>query len=73
MKIPCRIQCNFKQDSRIQGFGDSSEVLKNYIELKVWQKSYQLSLEVYKITSVLPVEEKFVLTSQIRRVVVSVP
>jgi four helix bundle protein len=48
-------------------------VLKNYKELKVWQKTYQLSLEVYKITAEFPVEEKYGLTSQIRRAVVSVP
>lgn len=27
---------------RIQGVRDSSEILKNYKELKVWQSSYQL-------------------------------
>jgi four helix bundle protein len=48
-------------------------MLKNYKELKVWQKSYQLSLEFYKITAEFPIEEKYGLTSQIRRAVVSVP
>ncbi len=48
-------------------------MLKSYKELKVWQKSYQLCLEVYKITAGFPKEEKFGLTSQIRRAVVSVP
>ena len=28
-----------EKDSRGQGFKDSSEMLKNYKELKVWQKS----------------------------------
>jgi hypothetical protein len=28
------------KDSRGPGFKDSSEMLKNYKELKVWQKSY---------------------------------
>jgi four helix bundle protein len=59
--------------SRGQGFKDSSEMLKNYKELKVWQKSYQLCLEVYRITAGFPKDEKFGLTSQIRRSVVSVP
>ena len=48
-------------------------MLKNYKELKVWQKSYQLCLEVYRITKKFPVEERYGLTSQIRRAVVSVP
>jgi four helix bundle protein len=48
-------------------------VLKNYKELKVWQKSYQLCLEIYKITARFPKEERFGLTSQIRRAAVSVP
>ena len=48
-------------------------MLKNYRELKVWQKSYQLCLEVYRITARFPKEEKFGLTSQLRRAVVSVP
>ena len=58
---------------RIQGVKDSSEMFKNYKELKVWQKSYQLCLEIYKITVKFPKDEKFGLTSQIRRAVVSVP
>lgn len=48
-------------------------MLKNYKELKVWQKSYQLCLKVYKITAVYPGEERFGLTSQTRRSAVSVP
>ncbi|MBT8352807.1 MAG: four helix bundle protein [Deltaproteobacteria bacterium] len=48
-------------------------MLKNYKELKVWQKSYQLCLEIYKITKRFPTEEKYGLTSQIRRAAVSVP
>ena len=48
-------------------------MLKNYRELMVWQKSYQLCLEIYRITKGFPNEEKFGLTSQIRRAAVSVP
>ena len=47
-------------------------MLKNYKELKVWQKSYQLCLEVYRATAEFPKEERFGLTSQMRRAVVSV-
>lgn len=48
-------------------------MLKNYKELKVWQKAYQLCLELYKITKAFPGEEKYGLTSQIRRAAVSIP
>jgi four helix bundle protein len=48
-------------------------VLSNYKELKVWQKSYQLCLNIYKITKDFPKEEKYGLISQIRRATVSVP
>jgi four helix bundle protein len=48
-------------------------MLKNYKELKVWQKSYQLCLEIYGITARFPKDEKYSLTSQIRRAVVSIP
>jgi four helix bundle protein len=50
-----------------------SEKLKSYKELKVWQRSYQLCLEIYKITKGFPDEEKYGLTSQLRRAAVSVP
>ncbi len=59
--------------SRIQGFKGSSEMLKNYKDLKVWQKSYELCLEIYRITAKFPKEERYGLTSQIRRSVVSIP
>jgi four helix bundle protein len=48
-------------------------MLKNYRELKVWQRSYQLCLEIYKITKRFPNEERYGLTSQTRRAAVSVP
>jgi len=48
-------------------------MLKNFKDLTVWQKSYQLCLEIYRITAIFPKEEKYGLTSQIRRSVVSIP
>ena len=58
---------------RCQGFKGSSEMLKNYKELKVWQKSYELCLMIYRITTTFPNEERYGLTSQIRRSAVSIP
>jgi len=48
-------------------------MLKNYKDLKVWQKSYELCLETYGITATFPKEERHGLTSQIRRSVESIP
>jgi len=48
-------------------------MLKNYKELKVWEKSYQLCLEVYRITKEFPKIEIYGLISQMRRAVLSIP
>jgi len=48
-------------------------MLKNFKELKIWQKAYQLCLEVYNTTKTFPPEEKFGLTAQLRRSSVSIP
>nr|WP_317173174.1 four helix bundle protein [Maribacter aquimaris] len=45
----------------------------NYKELIVWQKSMDLVEKVYTATASFPLEEKFGLTSQIRRCAVSIP
>jgi four helix bundle protein len=47
--------------------------LKDFKELKVWQKSHSLSLAVYKITRDFPKEELYGLTSQIRHACTSIP
>lgn len=46
--------------------------MNNYRELKVWQKSISVVKKVYKLTSILPKEEIFGITSQIRRAAVSI-
>ena len=61
------------EGSRSQGSKGSSEMLKNYKELNVWQKSYEFCLNIYRITAKFPDEEKYGLTSQIRRSAVSIP
>jgi four helix bundle protein len=48
-------------------------MLKNYKDLKVWQKAYDLCITIYQITKHFPKEEAYGLTSQIRRSAVSVP
>lgn len=45
----------------------------SFRDLVVWQKSHNLTLEIYKITSSFPTEEKFGLISQMRRAAYSIP
>lgn len=47
-------------------------IIKSFQDLIVWQKAHQLTLEIYTATRNFPKEEIFVLTSQIRRAVISV-
>ena len=47
--------------------------MQNYKKLDVWVKSYRLSLEIYEVTKQFPEDEKFGLTSQLRRAAVSIP
>jgi four helix bundle protein len=41
--------------------------VKDFRDLKVWQKAHQLTLAVYRITASFPREELYGLTSQLRR------
>ncbi len=41
--------------------------MKDFRQLKVWEKAHQLTLASYSVTRPFPSEERFGLTSQIRR------
>ncbi|HEV8176580.1 MAG TPA: four helix bundle protein [Gemmatimonadales bacterium] len=45
----------------------------DFKKLKVWQKSHQLALAVYKSTAAFPVQERYGLTGQLRRASTSIP
>ena len=47
--------------------------MNQFKNLKVWQASVDLAVEVYSITSKFPDKERFGLVSQINRSVVSIP
>ncbi|MBL7032258.1 MAG: four helix bundle protein [Nitrospira sp.] len=47
--------------------------MKDFKELKVWEKAHTLTKKVYKTTLRFPKEELYGLTSQIRRASVSIP
>ena len=47
--------------------------MQRFTELKVWQKSHAFVLQVYRLTKSFPLEERYGLTSQLRRAALSVP
>jgi four helix bundle protein len=47
--------------------------MKDFRNLKVWEKSHLLVLEVYRVTLAFPREEVYGLTSQLRRSCASIP
>lgn len=47
--------------------------MRNFRNLKVWEKSHSLTLDVYEFTSAYPKEELYGLTSQMRRSSSSIP
>ena len=48
------------------------EEKKSFKKLTVWNKSYEFTLKIYKITQKFPVSELYGLTSQIRRAATSI-
>ena len=49
------------------------KTMENFRELLVYRKSYALVLTLYKLTKPFPDDERFGMTSQIRRCVASIP
>ena len=47
--------------------------IERYEDLVAWQKAYALVMRVYKVTQSFPSDERFGLTSQLRRAAVSIP
>ena len=47
--------------------------MTNFRNMKIWQKGMELVVDVYKISQILPNEEKYGLRSQITRAVVAIP
>ena len=50
-----------------------SDRLVSFQGLNVWRHAHQLTLQVYELTQEFPPEERYGLTSQMRRAAVSVP
>jgi four helix bundle protein len=47
--------------------------MHNFKELKIWQKSRNLTKEIYLVTKKFPEDERFGLTTQMRRCAISIP
>lgn len=47
--------------------------MSNYENLEVWKRAHSFALKIYKITLEFPKEEKFAITSQLRRAALSIP
>jgi len=50
-----------------------SNKITSFEDLRVWQDSHGLALEIYKLTRLFPKEETYGITSQLRRCSSSVP
>ncbi len=51
----------------------ATEPIHTHKDLDVWKKSVRLVVDLYKLTRIFPPDERFGLTSQIRRASTSVP
>ena len=47
--------------------------MRNFKELKIWQKGFSIAVNCFKLTATFPKEEKYGITSQITRCGVSIP
>jgi four helix bundle protein len=47
--------------------------MKDFHDLKVWQKAHQMTLAIYQVTATFPRDEMYGLTSQLRRACASIP
>ncbi len=47
--------------------------MQRFTDLKVWQRTHALTLQVYRMTARLPAEERYGLVSQLRRAAASAP
>jgi four helix bundle protein len=47
--------------------------MRNFKQLLIWQKGFQIAVKAFRFTASFPKEEKFGLTSQITRAAISIP
>jgi four helix bundle protein len=47
--------------------------MRDFKKIQAWERAHRLTLRLYEITSAFPQEERYGLTSQIRRAAASIP
>jgi len=47
--------------------------MQDFRNIQAWQKAHELTLKIYKTTKAFPKDERYGLTSQIRRAALSIP
>lgn len=47
--------------------------MRNFKQLKIWEKGFQIAVKSFQLVSSFPKEEKFGLSSQITKAAVSIP
>ena len=47
--------------------------MKNFKQLRVWQKGFDIAVQSYQLIQTFPKEERFALSSQITKAAVSIP
>lgn len=47
--------------------------MKDFKQLKIWQKGIDIVVAIYQLSKLLPAEEKYGIVSQINRAAVSIP
>jgi four helix bundle protein len=57
----------------MENIDESANRIKSYRDLKVWQKSLQLCLSIYRTAKRFPPYERYGLSSQMKRASLSVP
>ncbi len=52
---------------------DDRKPIRNHRDLIVWQKAMELAVSAYRLTTSFPTDERYGMTSQIRRACASIP
>ena len=50
-----------------------AEKIRNFKELRIWQKGVEVVKEIYQLSKKFPKEELYGLTSQMKRAAISIP
>ena len=52
---------------------DGSNTIKSFRDLRVWRSAFDLTIQIYKLTSSFPQHETYGLKSQMQRSAISIP